>query len=129
MVRVWISLGAVSGALAVAMGAAASHALRAILPPDRLALVTLGVDYQMWHALALVAVGLLAGRLAHSRLLALSGAAFALGSLCFSGGLYNLAFGGLAALHPVVPVGGSLLMLGWLLLAASVLFSRNSEIR
>lgn len=125
--RLWIFLGALSAAAAVAMGAAAAHALRASLPPDRLELVTLGATYQMWHALALVAVGLLAGRIGAGRLPSLCGAAFALGSLGFSGGLYNLAFGGPAAFHPMVPIGGGLFILGWLLLAATVLLWREPE--
>ena len=117
MYRLWIGLGGLFGAGAVGMAAAAAHLL-AGLPPAALHVVESGVQIQGWHALALLGCGLWArarGGLAHW-----AAAAFALGTVLFCAAVY--AFG-LAAvsLDAVAPTGGLLLILGWLLLAASAL--------
>ncbi len=116
MHRVWIGLGALAGLGAVAMAAAAAHALTG-LSPAMLRATDSGVQMQGWHALALVACGIWAtlrpGVLVHA-----AGLAFALGTLLFCGAVYALALAGMAT-GPLAPIGGSLLMLGWLLLGAS----------
>ncbi len=116
MHRVWVGLGALAGLGAVAMAAAAAHALGG-LSPGMLRAVDSGVQMQGWHALALVLCGVWAagrpGWLVHA-----AGAAFAAGLVLFCGAVYGLALGGVAT-GPMAPIGGSLLMLGWLLLAVS----------
>jgi uncharacterized membrane protein YgdD (TMEM256/DUF423 family) len=110
-----IGFAAVNGALAVAVGAAAAHVTSDV--PNARELLRTGSDYQLWHALALLAAALLLGR-THGwsrRLAGAAAAAFALGVLLFSLSLYWAALGGRAA---AAPFGGSLLILGWLLLAA-----------
>jgi uncharacterized membrane protein YgdD (TMEM256/DUF423 family) len=117
MYRLWIGLGGVAGLGAVAMAAAAAHALNG-LPPGMLHVVDSGVQMQGWHALALVACGIWAqrrGGIAHW-----AGAAFALGTVLFCGAVYALGLGGIAT-GPMAPVGGTLLMVGWALLAVSAL--------
>ena len=118
--RRWLVLGAFSGFAAVALGAFAAHGLRARLAPELLAAFETGVRYQMYHALALLAVGALAGG-RRQPLLAASGALFALGTLLFSGSLYLLALGGPRWAGAVTPLGGIAFLGGWLALAVAAL--------
>jgi uncharacterized membrane protein YgdD (TMEM256/DUF423 family) len=95
--------------------------LKARLSPDLLAVFETGARYQMYHALALVLVGVLASRLTtDARELAslkLSGGLFLAGTLLFSGSLYVLALTGLRWLGAVTPLGGLCWLAGWLALA------------
>ena len=120
MQRIWIVVGSLAGLGGVAMAAVAAHGLGA-LDPVALRRVDSGVQMQGWHALALLATGLWVpkgGRLAHA-----AGIAFALGTVLFCGALYTLALTG-ASLGVLAPIGGWLLMAGWLLLAMSALRAR-----
>ena len=110
--RVWLCVGAALGLLAVAAGAAGTHALRDALEADALRVFETAARFQMYHALALLATGLLAMR-RQSRAIAAAGALFALGTLLFSGSLYGLALTGAGVLGAVAPVGGVCLMAGW----------------
>jgi len=113
-----IAGGALLGALAVLAGAFAAHALRGRLAPEALTLVDTASRYQLLHALALVATGLL--HLTRPSLATrLSAASFAAGTLFFCGSLYALAFGAPRALGMIAPIGGVLLVSGWLALAVS----------
>jgi uncharacterized membrane protein YgdD (TMEM256/DUF423 family) len=118
MQRIWIGLGALAGLGAVAMAAFAAHG---IADASALRIVSSGVQMQGWHALALLAVGLWAPR--GGRLADAAGTAFAVGLVLFCGALYSLALTG-ASWGLVAPTGGILLMVGWLLLAASALLAR-----
>lgn len=111
-------VGAAYGFLAVAFGAFGSHALRARLSPDLLAIFRTGVEYHFYHALALLAVGVFA-LLRPSGLLSASGVCFALGVLVFSGSLYALALSGVRVLGAITPIGGLLFLAGWVLLAVA----------
>ncbi|MDZ4803856.1 MAG: DUF423 domain-containing protein [Candidatus Eisenbacteria bacterium] len=122
----WLQLGSVLGFLGVGLGAFGAHALKARLPPDLLAVFETGVRYQMYHALALMALGLATSGLIGEAPARRSGLAFALGTLIFSGTLYALALTGQRWLGAVTPVGGGLLLLGWLNLAIA-LGRRHSE--
>jgi uncharacterized membrane protein YgdD (TMEM256/DUF423 family) len=119
------------GTLGVAFGAWSAHGAEAVLTPEAVEWVKTGASYQLWHALALLGVAALLGRqlLDHPvpqglavRLITISGLAFFLGALLFSGSLYLLALSSSpegAGLHWLVyltPLGGSLLILGWVLL-------------
>ncbi len=117
MDRFWVALGSLAGLLAVAAAAYAAHG------PDAAAARALGnaVQMQGWHALALVACGLWAPR--GGRLVRFAGGAFALGLLLFCGAVYLSVLAGVR-LGPAAPVGGTLLMLGWLLLGLSALRPR-----
>lgn len=108
----WMLIGAVYGLLGVAAGAFGAHALRGRLAEDMLAVYRTAVEYQFWHALALLAVGLLARQAADAWLTA-SGLAFTLGVLLFSGSLYALALSGVRVLGAVTPLGGVALIVGW----------------
>ena len=120
MSRRFLALGALSAGIAVALGAFAAHALKARLEAQLLAAFEVGARYQMYHALALVAVGLLAERRS-SRLLGASGALFLAGTVLFSGSLYALSLTGIRGLGAITPFGGLAFLAGWLCLAAAVL--------
>jgi uncharacterized membrane protein YgdD (TMEM256/DUF423 family) len=117
MHRVWIALGSLAGLTAVAMAALAAHGLE-WLEPAGLQMVRNGVEMHGWHALALLACGLWAPR--GGRLVDWAGTAFAVGLLLFCGAVYALALGGVH-MAMLAPVGGLLLMLGWVLLGMSTL--------
>ncbi|QPQ56367.1 DUF423 domain-containing protein [Allosphingosinicella flava] len=95
----------------VMLGAFGAHALKDRLDPAALGWWQTAVQYQMWHAVALVALAGLPGRLG------LPAALLSIGTLVFSGSLYLLALTGLRWLGAVTPVGGLLMIAGWLLLA------------
>jgi uncharacterized membrane protein YgdD (TMEM256/DUF423 family) len=125
MQRTWIGLGALAGLGAVIMAAVAAHALPANADPHTSEVLRSAIQMHGWHALALLACGLWAGRAGRlaTRLTNCAGAAFAAGLLLFCGALYALALAGIH-LPMLAPIGGTLLMLGWALLAASALPAR-----
>ena len=118
MQRLVLILGALSGAIGVAAGAFGAHALRDTVEPRLLEVFETAARYQMYHALALVAVGLVGSRWP-SRLLAAAGWLFVVGTLFFSGSLYAMTFTGIRALGAVTPIGGVCFIAGWLCLAVA----------
>lgn len=101
------------GALAIGFGAFAAHGAG----PDAAALLETGSQYQLIHAVALLAVSLApAGIAAVWRRVAI--ACFILGPLIFAGALYALAFGAPGILGAVAPIGGTLMIFGWLAITA-----------
>ncbi len=124
MARFFLAAGAISGGLAVAAGAFGAHALRARLPADLLSAWQTGAQYQLAHALALLAVGSLAARLPGAAA-AWAGWLFLAGSVLFSGSLYALALTGLRALGAVTPLGGIAFLGGWAALAWAALTSAH----
>lgn len=120
MERTFLVLGALSAGVSVAAGAFGAHALKARLSPDLLAIFETGARYQMFHALAILAVALAWPRLAGPPL-AWAGWLFAAGTVLFSGTLYALALTGVRALGAVTPIGGVAFLAGWIALAAAAL--------
>jgi uncharacterized membrane protein YgdD (TMEM256/DUF423 family) len=112
----WIAAGAFNGLIAVAMGAFAAHGLRSVLSGEPVGWVATAANYELWHALALLAVGLL-WPLGPDRRLAVAGWAFLLGIVLFSGSLYLLALSGWPGFAFVTPLGGTALLVGWASLA------------
>lgn len=108
----WILLGAVFGLLSVVAGALGVHALTASLEADALETFKTAVRFQMYHALALLATGLLTEHW-KSGLVSLAGAFFVIGIVLFSGSLYILALTGIGVLGAVAPFGGLSLIAGW----------------
>ncbi|MDD3608143.1 MAG: DUF423 domain-containing protein [Halothiobacillaceae bacterium] len=115
----WLLAAALLGALGVGLGAFGSHALRDSLTAAALHTWETAVAYQFWHALVLLALGLWREQL-HTAALrqAVNRAALVLllGVLCFSGSLYPLVAFGWRPLVFVTPLGGFLLIGGWVLL-------------
>lgn len=102
--------GALFAATGVMLGAFGAHALKDRLDPVALGWWQTAVQYQMWHAVGLVALAGLPGRLG------LPVALLGMGTLIFSGTLYVMALSGLRWLGAVTPLGGLLMIAGWLLL-------------
>jgi len=119
--RLFLALGALSGAIAVTLGAFGAHALRGRLAPELAAAFEVGVRYQMYHALALLAVAWAASRAPGSAGAALAGWLFVAGTVVFSGSLYVLALTGARWLGAITPLGGVAFIAGWLLLAWAAL--------
>jgi uncharacterized membrane protein YgdD (TMEM256/DUF423 family) len=119
MPQLILSIGAVSGLLCVALGAFAAHALRSRFDAYALGIFETAVQYQFYHSLALLAVGLLMLQLPGSALLRSSAWLFAGGIVVFSGSLYLLSFTGLRWLGAVTPIGGLAFIAGWACLAAA----------
>jgi len=104
--------GALFGLSGVALGAFGAHALRARLSPADLAVFEAAVRYQLFHALALVLVAILAER-NQSRALQTAGWGFLVGIGVFAGSLYILTLAGQRWLGAVTPVGGVAFLVGW----------------
>jgi uncharacterized membrane protein YgdD (TMEM256/DUF423 family) len=118
--RPFIALGAVSAAIAVAAGAFGAHALRARLDARALEIWETAARYQMYHALAVILVGVLIDRAeGNARLFRASAWAFVAGTLLFSGSLYAMALSGVTALGVITPLGGVAFIAGWVSLALS----------
>lgn len=120
MPQTFLAMGALIGALSVALGAFGAHALRARLTPEKLNTFETGVRYAFYHGLALVAVGLTSVVVPGTLRLEAAGWLFLAGVLAFSGSLVWLALGGPRWLGPVTPLGGLALIAGWVLLAIAV---------
>ncbi|MDE2141974.1 MAG: DUF423 domain-containing protein [Elusimicrobia bacterium] len=101
--------------LAVGLGAFAAHGLKSKISPEMLAIWETGVRYHMYHALALIAVGLLSDKWP-SRAVTNAGWCFLGGIVVFSGSLYVLSLTGERRLGAVTPIGGLLFLAGWALL-------------
>ncbi len=118
--KLFLSIGAVSGALGVMLGAFGAHALKEKLSEKMLANWMTGVEYHFYHTFAILAVGLLALHV-ESRPLTASGWSFMIGIAVFSGSLYVMALTGVTRLGAVTPIGGLAFIIGWILLAAAAL--------
>ena len=119
MDKVFFTAGSLLGFLGVALGAFGAHALRSRLDADMLATFEVGVRYQMYHALALLAVGWACTRWPGA-LVTASGWLFVAGTIVFSGSLYALSLSGMRWLGAIAPIGGLALLAGWLCLVWAV---------
>lgn len=121
--RVWLVFAGVNAALAVGAGAYASHALAAPGLEKAQEWARTAGQYQLWHALALLAALLLAAHAQGPARLAVRAAGwlFAVGIVLFCGALYALALGVALPLPNVAPMGGTALMVGWGALAVAAL--------
>ncbi len=123
MLRLWLVSGALLGFLGVAAGSFGAHGLKSLLEANgQAANWETAVRYCLFHALALVAVGLASGLPqtgAARGLLTVAGWAMLLGTGVFSGCLAALALSGVRILGAIVPIGGVLLLVGWACLAVA----------
>ena len=120
MDRLFFALGSVSALVAVAAGAFGAHGLRARLTPDLLAVFETGARYQMYHALALLAVGWALTRWPGPWPVR-AGWLFGAGTVLFSGSLYVLALTGARWLGAITPLGGVAFLAGWTCLLLGLL--------
>ena len=121
MAKTWIIIGALNGFLAVMLGAIGAHAIKG--GEDALATFNTANKYHMWHALSIILVGLAAEHLPANGALA-AGICLTVGMILFSGTLYMLGATGARAPFPIAPIGGVLMMLGWIILAVSAWIGR-----
>jgi uncharacterized membrane protein YgdD (TMEM256/DUF423 family) len=115
----FVVLGAVLAAAAVAAGAFGAHGLASRLTPERLATWETAARYHMYHAVALMLVGVLAARWP-SPLLSVAAWLFVAGIVVFGGTVYALALGAPRWLGAVTPLGGFALIAGWVVVAVAV---------
>lgn len=115
--RVALTLGALLAFAAVALGAFGAHALKARLGADMTQVWQTAVQYHGWHALALVAAGLLLLHRPEATAIAIAAWLFVAGVVLFCGSLYLLALTGTRALGAVTPLGGVAFLAGWAVFA------------
>lgn len=117
MAKHYLMAAALSGFIAVALGAFGAHGLKQRLSADLLAVYQTGVQYHFYHTFALLAVGLLMLHMPANNLLRWSGLLFIAGIVIFSGSLYVLSLTGVKWLGAITPLGGVAFLVAWLLLA------------
>ncbi|MGZ3837825.1 MAG: DUF423 domain-containing protein [Flavisolibacter sp.] len=126
MQKLFLITGTVLAGLAVALGAFGAHGLKKIVAPETVAVYQTGVQYQMYHALALIFIGILTEKFGGS-FIHYSGSFFLGGVVLFSGSLYLIV--SLQAMNKTVPtligiatpVGGLLFILGWAFLLTGII--------
>jgi uncharacterized membrane protein YgdD (TMEM256/DUF423 family) len=111
-----LAAGAALMLLGVVLGAFGAHALAERLTPRELDVFRVGVNYQQWHALGLLVIGVLARDARDDRLLAWAACALFIGIVLFSGSLYLLTAGAPRVVGAITPVGGLSFIAGWALL-------------
>ena len=123
MAKVWLVSASIFGFLSVALGAFGAHSLKNILDEYGKAIYEKAVIYQMFHAMALFAVGLLQ-HLVKDSSFCLAGWGFFVGVLLFSGSLYLLAITGMKWLGAITPMGGVAFLFGWIWFSISIIKTR-----
>ncbi len=116
MDRLFLMIGALSAGISVAAGAFGAHALREKVEPRLLEVFETAARYQMYHALALIAVSYVVSRFPSS-LANNAGWLFVAGTVLFSGSLYAMTFTGIRVLGAITPLGGVCFIAGWICLA------------
>ena len=124
MARIFLALGAVNALLCVVLGAVGAHGLKQKLTPDMLAVYQTGVQYHFYHALGLLAVGLMLMHFPASKPIKWSGWLMLGGIVLFSLSLYTLSLTGIRGLGAITPLGGVSFLSGWAVLAYGVWVSK-----
>jgi len=125
MHKTYLWAGALTGAIAVSLGAFGAHALKQIVPPDTVSTFQTGVQYQMYHSLALLATGIIYERYP-VKFIKWAGVCFIWGIVLFSGSLYFLtllkatATVGLQGAGVITPFGGLFFIAAWLFLLLGI---------
>ncbi|MDJ0900381.1 MAG: DUF423 domain-containing protein [Xenococcus sp. MO_188.B8] len=118
MIKIFLAIAGWLGALSVASGAFAAHALKDSLTVKALEIWETATQYQMYHALALILVALLLTRTEiASTSLNIAGWAFIIGIVLFSGSLYALSLTSIKWLGAITPLGGLAFIIGWICIA------------
>jgi uncharacterized membrane protein YgdD (TMEM256/DUF423 family) len=123
----FIIAGAVNAAIAVMLGAFGAHALKEKLSEHYLAIWETAVQYQMFHALGLIAIGILMSSSLIGPITQLTWAGWLLlaGIIIFSGSLYILSLTGIGVLGAITPIGGVAFIIGWIMLIIAALKLSN----
>lgn len=120
MFKIFASLGSINALIAVMLGAFGAHALKSRLSSDMMDIFQTGVQYHFYHALGLLAVGLIAYHLPDSAWLKWSGWLMLAGIVIFSGSLYILSISGIKWLGAITPIGGTAFIFAWVLLTIAI---------
>ncbi|HIG79065.1 MAG TPA: DUF423 domain-containing protein [Cycloclasticus sp.] len=118
----FVALGALLAFLAVTFGAFGAHSLKGQLSEHYLTVYQTATDYQMWHAMGLILIGLLQQQ-KPSKHLRRAGWLMLTGILIFSGSLYALSLSDVKILGAITPIGGVCFLIAWLLVAYSTIKS------
>jgi len=127
----FLAIGALFGLLAVIIGAFGAHGLENSLSEHALARYHTGVQYQFYHVMALLALGIISSHApssattTSSKLITLSGFSFIVGILLFSGSLYLYAITGITKFGMITPIGGLAFIFGWVLLIIYAVKTKN----
>lgn len=126
MSNLFIGLGALNAFIAVSFGAFAAHKLKDSLAADSLAVIHTAADYQLYHALGLILIGLLIQH-TDTKCNRRAGWFMFIGIILFSGSLYLLGLTGIRWLGMVTPVGGVSLLTAWLILMLAHLWPQDEH--
>jgi len=119
--KFFLAAGGVAALLAVALGAFGAHALKSRIAPEMLAVWHTGIEYHIFHALGLLAVGIVTTQLPESAPLKWAGWLMLAGIVLFSGSLYTLALSGERWLGALTPVGGLAFLAAWALFVVAAI--------
>ncbi|EPF77140.1 hypothetical protein F945_01068 [Acinetobacter rudis CIP 110305] len=126
ILAMWIALSALNLALAVILGAFGAHGLKAFASPEQLTWWHTATEYFFYHGLALFALAIL--QQVHPKFpIKLSFISIQLGILLFCGSLYIMGLGLPRGLGAITPIGGALMILGWLALAYNAVKFKQSK--
>lgn len=124
MNRLFLLFSGFFGATGIILGSLASHALTSILTDKQLEIFRLGVQYQMFHAVALLGIGAWVS-IQKNRFITVAGWLFIIGIILFSGTMYGITYLGFPNAG-TAPIGGFAFILGWLsLIVAAFNKARN----
>ena len=126
MSNLFIGLGALNAFISVSFGAFAAHKLKETLATDLLAVIHTAADYQLYHALGLVLVGLLIQR-SDTKCNKRAGWFMLVGIILFCGSLYTLGLTGIKWLGMITPVGGICFLTAWLILTFAHLWPQDES--
>jgi uncharacterized membrane protein YgdD (TMEM256/DUF423 family) len=114
--KLFVTLGALSAFLGVALGAFGAHGLKSRVNPEMLAVWQTAVHYHLVHALGMLLIGILCQLMPESSLIRNSGWMLLVGTVLFSGSLYVMVLSDIRALGMITPFGGVAFLIGWLLI-------------
>lgn len=123
MRKVFVALGAALGMIFVMTGAVGAHIVREDVSANMFRIFTVGLHFEIYHALALILIGLSAAHLGSSRWLSLAGWLMFAGIVMFSGSIYLIVLTGHHEFAIITPFGGSALIVSWLLFLIAVIRS------
>lgn len=119
MRKTWLVWGCIFAFLAVALGAFGAHILKERIDEHDLDIFQTGVQYMMYHALALIGLGLASDKLSNEKSVLWAGRLFVAGIFLFSGSLYALTLSGIGVLGAITPIGGVAFLAGWALFGSA----------
>ncbi|WP_078556987.1 DUF423 domain-containing protein [Bacillus alkalicellulosilyticus] len=119
--KLFVILGAINAAVVIALGAFGAHALEQKVTERFLKIYQTGVQYHMYHAMGLIFVGLIAGKLSSLNIIHTAGWFMLVGIVLFSGSLYVLSLTGITKFGMITPIGGLAFIIGWVLVIVAVM--------